>query len=361
MAKTRLRGIDAVRTAAIAFVVVLHAISISGILDYREAPLWSAFLYLRHLSLSCVPLFLMLTGYLQNRKVFCVAYYRGMIPLYLSYLLISALGIAATVWSGYGSGNSEVDLGGAVYSILNFSANGYAWYFEMYIGLFLLIPFLNMIYHGIHTRTGKHLLLLSLVFLTLMPDTIAGFSPYYDGSGSTVALNIFPDFFKSLYPVTFYFLGCYIAEYKPRLSGAKKLLALCAPLLPSILVALYTHLRDWYAWYLCNGFQTLTVGFTALLVFLALYDLDIKAKLIQKSLEQIALCTFEMYLFSYLWDNLLYHVLDLDRQLPFFAVAVLVFAGSFASAFVLRICIKPIGGMAVRGYDKLFGGKVENL
>lgn len=359
MTKNRLHGIDAVRTAAITFVVMLHAVSLFGFIEDTTSPMWVLALYLRQLSFACVPLFLMLSGYLQNRKEFCAAYYRGILPLYLSYFVIGVLCTAAHAIYGYKSGTA-VSFGSAVYSILNFSANQYAWYFEMYIGLFLLIPFLNMIYHGIHTRKGKNILLLSLILLTILPDTVAGFSPYY-GGGSDVTWNIFPDFFKSLYPVTYYFIGCYIAEFQPKLHGCKKLLALCAPLLPCGLVLLYTHLRGQYAWYVCNGFQTLTACLTALAVFLALYDLNIKGGFLQKALEQIALCTFEMYLLSYLWDNLVYNVLGARLQLPLFAAAAVVFICSFGSAFVLRFCLKPISNELVKGYDKLTCGKVEKL
>ena len=360
MEKTRLHGIDAVRTTAVVFVAILHAISLSRVLDQPVSWTWVLSLYLRQLSLACVPLFLMISGYLQNRKSFSVAYYRGIIPLGLSYFVISVFCVAARACIAY-IGGTEFDFAVAVYSIFNFTANEYAWYFEMYIGLFLLIPFLNMIYHGIYTRTGKHILLLSLVLLTLLPDTIAGFAPYYDAGTSTIAWNVFPDFFKSLYPMTFYFMGCYIAEFKPRLSGIKKLFALCAPLLPSALVALYTHLRGSYAWYLCNGFQTLTVGVTALFVFLALYDWDVKGNALQKVFAQIAVCSFEMYLLSFLWDSLFFNVFGEYNPLPYFMTALLVLLCSFISARVLRFCLQPIGNMLVKGYDRLTNHKVENL
>ena len=357
MLKKRAAGIDAVRTTAIVFVVTLHAISTSGILDQPGASGWGLALYLRHLTLACVPLFLMLTGYLQNRKTFCAGYYRGIIPLGLSYLVTSVLCVIAhNVQAGGGNG-----ILGAVYSILNFSANAYAWYFEMYIALFLLIPFLNMIYWGIRTRLGKRALLITLVLLTLLPDTLAGFSPYYDGSGSTVALDIFPDFFKSMYPILFYFFGCYIAEFKPKLRGAKKLLALCAPLLPAALVALYTHFRSWYAWYLCNGYQTVTVAITAIAVFLALYDMEPKSIVLRKATESVAVCTFEMYLLSYLWDSVVYHVWDVHTRLSLLIAALLVLVGSFVSAVLLRICLRPIGNVLLQEYDKRIGAKVEKL
>lgn len=353
MEKKRLSGIDAVRTAAILFVIVLHAITLSGVLDGARTWQWSLALYARQLTTAAVPLFLMLSGYLQRKKSFTLSYYKGILPLYLSYFVISALCMAAYAVSGAINGNMDLTFVTAVYKILNFSANGYAWYFEMYLGLFLLIPFLNMAYNCIATKRGKQILIGSLVFLTILPDTIAGFSPYYDGSGSTVALNIFPDFFKAMYPITFYYIGSFIAEYKPRLSRVKRILGvLLVPLLPTVLIALYTHLRGGYAWYLLNGFQTITVLFTALAVFLALYDLEIKNSVAQKALSQIALCAFEMYLLSYLWDNLLYSILGLGQKLPAALLVLIVFTGSFLLATLLRLILQPISRWLLRIVDR---------
>lgn len=45
--------------------------------------------------------------------------------------------------------------------ITDYSAIVYAWYIEMYIGLFLLTPFLNRAYQAIPTRKQKDVLLLT--------------------------------------------------------------------------------------------------------------------------------------------------------------------------------------------------------
>ena len=66
MAKERQAGLDLVRAAAIFFVVCLHGITMRGALgDGGITPVWCAKVLARYLSLSAVPLFLMLSGYLQ--------------------------------------------------------------------------------------------------------------------------------------------------------------------------------------------------------------------------------------------------------------------------------------------------------
>ena len=358
MEKKRLSGLDAVRTAAIVFVIIIHSIALSQVLDGERNVAWHICLYLRQLSAACVPLFLMLSGYLQKGKCFSVSYYCGIIPLYISYFVISALCVGAYAINGYIGGNMDMTFVTAVYQILNFTANGYSWYFEMFIGLFLLIPLLNMVYTSIATKRGKLILIGIFAFLTLMPDTIAGFSPYYDGSGSTVALNIFPDFFKSLYPVTFYFMGSYIAEFKPHISCLKKVCSvLLAPLISAIIIAAYSHARGGYAWYVLNGFQTVTVALVATAVFLALYDLDVRPAFLEKAVECISKHTFEMYLLSYLWDNLFYSVLGLGQKLPIVLMMILVLTCSFVSAWLLRLLLTPFSRLVMRPLGKLLADK----
>ena len=89
MAKERQAGLDLVRAAAIFFVVCLHGITMRGALDAALlTPVWCAKVFVRYLALSAVPLFLMLSGYLQNRKMPTVKYYVNYLHIYIPYLLL---------------------------------------------------------------------------------------------------------------------------------------------------------------------------------------------------------------------------------------------------------------------------------
>lgn len=345
MEKERQPGLDLVRAAAIFFVIVLHGITMRGALDAAMlSPVWCVKVFVRYLALSAVPLFLMLSGYLQAGKRPTKAYYRGILPLYLSYFMIAALCMAARIYRT----DPLSSVWTALYKILDFSADGYAWYFEMYIGLFLLIPFLNLAYAHIPTRTGKRLLLASLVFLTLMPETLVSFAPYY--GGGSLNLRILPDFFESLYPITFYFVGSYVGEYRPRLCTWQRLLFVpLSVVLPTALCIGFTAARGEYAWYMMNGFSTLTVLGTATAVFLTLYDLPVRTKAVRCAAAAVSHCTFEMYLISYLWDQLLYNRLSL----PLSVTVLLVLVTSFCSAWLLRLVLRPAARGLCALYDKL--------
>jgi len=88
-----------------------------------------------------VPLFLMLTGYLNCRKKLEFSYYSRLQRVIVDYLFIS---IITYFVLNYSSGYSA---GALIKGILSFHTINYAWYVEMYIGLFLLIPFLNVLWN----------------------------------------------------------------------------------------------------------------------------------------------------------------------------------------------------------------------
>lgn len=347
MEKKRFIGLDLVRVCAILFVFLHHSVTILGRLDADlYSGEWALSLFLRELTYSCVPLFLILSGYLQKNKKLSFSYYKSIFPLYLSYAVICILTLAAVAICEKSFALNPAE---AIYKILNFTANEYSWYFEMFLGLFLLIPFLNCMYNGIETRGGRLALILSLAFLTLLPDTIIGFSPYYDNTSATLALNILPDFFEPLYPVTYYFIGAFIADYKPRLNPWLKIPAvLIAALIPTVITVGYTYARASYAWYMLNGFQNVCVCFTAIAVFLALYDVKTCTTPVNFILKHISLCAFEMYMFSYIWDSYIYKVSSVPRAL----MTLAVFALSFLSAFLLRLCLSPVNRLVFHLFDK---------
>lgn len=348
--KERVFGLDMVRMLAIILVMVLHSITLGHTFTSTFGTMEFLFLYVRQLASACVPLFMILTGFLQRNKKFNASYYFGIIPVFLSYFAISVICICTYEFQKM----PVPEFWESVVKIFDFSANGYAWYFEMYVGLFLLTPFLNLIYGGVKTRGGKLGLVATFAFLTLLPDTVVGFSPYYDGNGGTIALNIIPDFFKSMYPVTYYFIGCFISEYRPRLSAWKKITFLItAPLVPSLIVACFSIDRGDYAWYLFNGNQTLTVCITAVAIFLAFYDIDIKFKAVRLPVQLVSVCSFEMYLMSYLADKYVYSLSELSNKYNIVVTFAIVFVSSFVMAGMLKMLLTPICSKLKKLYKKI--------
>ena len=75
MEKKRFIGLDLVRVCAILFVILHHSVTNLGLMGgdlYSKE--WALSLFLRELTYSCVPLFLILSGYLQKNKKLSFSY-----------------------------------------------------------------------------------------------------------------------------------------------------------------------------------------------------------------------------------------------------------------------------------------------
>lgn len=295
--KERILGLDIIRMIAIFLVFTTHSIAYKGVLDVEQLSFkWTLYMIIRFLAITSVPLFLLLTGYLNNKKEISKKYYKGIIPLLVSYLCISLLEIIVTSIRL----QTAIDWKTSIINILNFSANGYAWYFEMYIGLFLLIPFLNILYDNLNSKKEKIVLVSSLAFLTFVPQIVKSFKI------ADIWLNITPDYWQIIYPITYFYIGKLIKEYQPKFSILKRIsLVILALAIPCTFCYIFSTETE-YAWYIFNGFESMTNAFIATAIFLLFYDFDKKIPVIGKIISEISICSFEMYLLSSLWDKYLY-------------------------------------------------------
>lgn len=199
-------AMDILRCFALLCVISLHFFKYCGFY-YRiiVGPRMYIMTLLRSASMVAVPLFLMLSGYLLKNKQPTRTYYAKLMKTLIIYILASI----CCYLHMYAVKNEPVVAGTfseLLSMILDFKAVPYAWYMEMYIGLFLLIPYLNTLYNNLATQKHKQLLLLILLVMTALPKVT-------NGSGA-----ILPDWWLFLYPITYYFLGSYIREYpwKPK-------------------------------------------------------------------------------------------------------------------------------------------------
>ena len=156
-------GLDAVRVLAVVLVSLTHQVVRTGNYNYQPGIVWVFTMLCFYLSHSCVPLFLLLSGYLCGEKRPQKSYFRGIFRVAVPYLLISVLCVLKLwLWDR----DPSMKFTTAIYWILSFRANEYAWYVEMYLGLFLMIPFLNLGYDAIPSRKWKAVLLGILAFFS---------------------------------------------------------------------------------------------------------------------------------------------------------------------------------------------------
>lgn len=352
-------ALDVVRIFALFCVIAEHFFLNSG---YYAVYIVGAQLYvatiLRMFFMICVPLFLMLSGYLMKNKKPTKSYYKKLIRILAEYLLASLFCMAYSAVTEAGSLREIVkafmlqSLG-----ILSFESARYSWYVKMYIGLFLLIPYLNVLYNGLQDRKQKQYLLLTMMLLTAIPDTLSclRFSlpwamTYNDPAGS---FTMFPDWWNFCYPITYYFLGAYLREYPLELSGAKSVALILAGTLVTgtITYHLNAGMEFLYGTWQNNG--SMFVGVQAVLVFnlLARQDLRQLRPGVQKLLAGLSELCFCAYLVSSVFDEYFYRLftgegsLLIHRLQYFFVLVPIVLVCSLATAYVLVSVCKIATGL----------------
>lgn len=216
--KTGKRSInmDIIRCIALFFVVSIHFYLNSGYYNLRVTGSGMYVMTLfRGVFMTCVPLFLLLTGYLMRQKTLSVSYYKKSIKTLAIYVIVSL--ICAVYKACYVKQPMSVLY--AIKGILDFTNAPYSWYIEMYIGLFLLIPFLNILWNNIPSKSWKCVLVGTMLILSSAGSVVNVYdftSIAWWGNPAMIDgafMHLIPDWWKGIYPLTYYFIGCYLNEY----------------------------------------------------------------------------------------------------------------------------------------------------
>lgn len=363
-------SLDIIRCLALFLVISVHFFLNSG---FYDVPVYGKTMYVLSVICSncmiCVPLFLLLSGYLMGGKTVSKKYYSGIVKVLVIYLLAS---IFSLIYKEAYLGQ-DYSLKSGILATLNFTGADYSWYIEMYIGLFLMIPFLNIIYDNLSTKKLKLVLIGSLIILTGLPGVLNSFDFYTEGFFRNPAANVnyfnplIPDWWENLYPFTYYFAGRYIKEY-----GIAIRLRYRIPLFfgIGIIVGSYNFYRSFGAGFIrtiYNYFPSVFNFVLAVLLFSIIKDLKFK-KTPGKVASLLALCSdlsLGAYLVSSVFDNFFYE--SFKRIVPEFGkrvyyapvMVLLVFISSLVASFVLNLIYELILAIC-RGIKNLLPTKGSN-
>ncbi|MBQ6129243.1 MAG: acyltransferase family protein [Lachnospiraceae bacterium] len=323
-------GPDLIRSMACFFVVGAHFYLNTGYYDELMAG-WKMFVMtaFRWLFVTAVPLFFMLTGYFKKNKKMDRSHYMSLIPLAVSYVVIS---VAKMILYNR--------LYGKIYGIkemfVNLGNYQIAWYMGLYLCVFLLIPFLNKGWYALDKKE-QNALIATLIFLCAL-------YPVWN--------YIAPSYFVGTYPVVFYFLGIAVRDRRWKVNK----LILCAVLILTVLCEatismLFTSVGvfDWSLISTPDGtYGTAFITICTVCVFLLFYDTDIRSKIIRRILSLISKVSFEIYLFAGAYDALIYGCLKRYVTGPvqsfwwFFVTVPLSFICALVSSLIFRFMVDKI-------------------
>lgn len=329
--KERESGIDLFRCMGLLFVTGLHAFLYNGFYSQPQAgaAMWAANSF-RWLFFGCNGMFMLLTGYLKSTKPLTKGYYRGLLTVLVGYVLTCVISYPVRYFL-----LGEKD-GLLTWIERLFTFSNYAWYVEMYIGLILFSPVINLAMARL--TEPKQLLLLAGIMLTL--TALPSLTP----------LPILPDYWTSLYPITYYILGAVIRRLEPKLpawvglAGAAAMAGLMGLL--SLLTTNGGYFNDGFAQ---GGYGGCLTTVMVMLLFLGVYRIRVGRRA-QKVLAWMAGGTFEGYILSRLFDVWIYGRVKFwhspDKYiLIFLCVTVPVFlisvtAGKFTHELSVRLTRK---------------------
>lgn len=305
-------GIDVVKVLALFCVISVHWFLSS---EYYLQPMWGkGMLFLtivRNFFMICVPLFLMATGYLMNKKKFEKKYYKGIVKVLYIYVIVSIICMIykyvredhSTIWH-------------MILSIFSFSTARYSWYVEMYIGLFLIIPFLNLIYNNLKSKNEKRGLLCIMLVLTALPNVLNAYNfeqlSFWKHPAGLEINAIFPQYWKSLYPITYYFIGAYICEYKPKMNRNLNIILI---ILSTVFIGVFCYWYSFGSIFISGDFQSYSSLFVVILsylcfVFFMNIDYSKCGERFKKVLAVVSSSTLGAYLISEIFDMIIYSRLN---------------------------------------------------
>lgn len=349
-------ALDVIRCVALVCVVSVHFFLNT---EFYKVPVTGrammAMTVMRSSLMVCVPLFLVLTGYLVRSRDTSVRYYIKLLRVLFVYVAASFFCAGYKVFFL----KEDLNLIGIVERIFSFQAAPYSWYIEMYIGLFLLTPFLNVLYDGLETKGRKQALLLTFLILTAGPSVFNAYPLnesrwWLTPRQYTGFMILVPDWWKQLYPITYFFLGRYLREY-PLTWKPGKQFALTAAVF--CLCGVYNVYRSWGDTFLKGPWQEygsiLIITQTALIFsLLANFRYDKMPAAAAKLISKISELSLGAYLCSWVFDQMIYPRLNAsglsmpEKWLWSPVIVAAVLAGSLVVAWLIDVAysvtVKPL-------------------
>ncbi len=269
------------------------------------------------------------TGFLQSNKQINAKYYKGILNIIGIYFFYSLSAIL--VRSLYFDEKKSVI--SWIYETIGFKANQYSWYINMFIGLFLLIPFLNLIFNNLKSKQHSILIIIILLSLCGLPSFFNYMPITKNGTGAL----LFPDWWVGIYPILYYFIGCYIKKYEPKIN--KFLIVVSFTAIIALESALTFYFSKGGNFVTAIGeYSSILVIASATLFFLFFYDIDIKNKTISHTLKKISSVTLDIYLASYIVDKFVYQyvmskIFISNFQIIFYIIPIV------GSSIIISTCI----------------------
>lgn len=278
-------GADVYRILGLLFVNMLHACLYNGFYYAAQegVAMWAAN-SVRWLTYGCNAMFMLLTGYLKSVSPWGKRYYKSLLAVLVGYLMTCVISYPIRYFCIGEKDPLEIWMA----RLVQFS--NYAWYVEMYIGLFLFSPLINLALNKIEDPKKLWLLAISLLLLTV--------------GHSATTVNLLPDHCGPWYPLALYALGGVIRRTQPKVPAWIGLVVAALTAMGLGYTSLKTATGGFY-----TGFSQGYGGFWVVLMVAALFLGVYRFKAGPRTAKVLAFLSggvFEGYILSRLFDVWIY-------------------------------------------------------
>ena len=334
-------NIDLVKCVAVYLVLSVHFFANNGF--YKIAITKDNFtgIGFRTFFMICVPLFMVTTGYLMKNKELSKKYYYGVIRVIMIYVMDGFLyAIYRHLYYP-----EPFTIKHTINMILSFDI-GYSWYIEMYLGLFLLIPFLNLIFNNLKDQKAKTVLVLTMLVLTAFPGI---FNTNY---------HLLPAWWTRLYPISYYFLGCYLKEYDIKINKVANIILIIIILEISTMINIRLSFGNRFV---CDAYNDWGCILNVILTFLVFTlilntNLDKLNHRVKRVIAKVSELSLGIYLTSAIIDDLLYYNYFRPWMVRgitgYFKIVPLVFILSASLSMIINTVYNFINKLFIEKYIK---------
>lgn len=321
-------GIDLIKILGILFVPSLHFFLNYGFYtgplnDLMKVPQEA----IRWISMTCIGLFLMSTGYLQYGKYPSRSHYVGILKYLLTFLMYSI------ITALYINGTQQIIKTTLAYFL---QTPSYFWYMGCFIGLYCIFPYFNLLVDSIGKKEYQ-LLIAVLVACISVPEFLNGIPALYFNE----KILFLPKYWTECFPVLYYFLGAYLKKYP---LDVKKMHWLTILLGTAFILAGFDYWASGGGQPHCygGGYAGLPVLIMTFSVFVLFYNFEIKTLWVRRVLKRMSGLTLEIYLGLIVSDTITRKIMEsvTDCTLYRFRCWFLEVPLNFLISFIIAIVMK---------------------
>ena len=324
-------NIDIIKVVSLLLVIGVHFFLYTGYYSINYSITNSIFIVLRNICMACVPLFIIVTGYLNRNKVWSKKYYLNIGRVYLLYSL--AMFILTLVDNKYVINTTLFKT--ALINILNYKY--YGWYITMYVGLMLLTPIINLAFKNMDESMRKYAVI-NIILAISIPVTLVDL---FSNVRYSILAHILPNWWYYTWPLMYYIIGVAFAYNKNAIKDFFKKTRLLFLLTLIISTLLYYVLNiHWEFRAHVNIFIVIIT--TCIFSWLLNLDINVNSKL-RTAIIFVSNNTLLAYLLSYIVDNITYpfvnQITNMNMRFSIFPVIIVL---NFILTIILVIIVRII-------------------